>query len=175
MKEIDFNSELSSLLKYYESLIFGQTDLGADMEEITKDIINKKESGEALTVNDFISLEQASFKTNLYYQDSLKCAAVIKELYRISLNAGVKTEFSDTHNRILHDIINNPAFGFAFYSDNHGIHFKDTEFEDNIRQICASHVDPSTLEDRYQDLKLQYENYLNIKNKMENGSKKADE
>ena len=177
MKEIDFNSELNSLIQYYQSLEENQEKLGVDMEEITKDIISKKESGEPLKVGDFTDLEQASFKVNLYNQDMLRCASVVRELYRIALNSGSKIDLSDAHDRILKDLINGPNFGFMFYADNHGLHFKDEEFESNIKNICSSRIDPATLEDRYIDLKAQYEAFLKIRNNNiggDNGSQETD-
>lgn len=163
MKEVDFNSELSSLIRYYQSLEEGQERMGADMEEITKDIINRKESGEPLKIDDFIELEQASFKVNMYNQEMVRCASIVRELYRIALNAGAKINLSDIYNDILNAIINEPNLGFMFYADNHGLHFKDEDFENDIKNLCSRRIDPATLEDRYLDLKSQYEAFMKIK------------
>ena len=54
--KVDFNLELLPLIKYYEAFIKGQDRIGVDMEEITKDIIKKKESENSFDIEDFINL-----------------------------------------------------------------------------------------------------------------------
>ena len=85
--KVDFNLELLPLIKYYEALIKGQDRIGVDMEEITKDIIKKKESENSFDIEDFINLEINSFNVNLYTQEMVKVASSIKTLYRICVNS----------------------------------------------------------------------------------------
>lgn len=170
--KIDFNLELLPLIKYYEALIKGQDRIGVDMEEITKDIIKKKESENSFDIEDFINLEINSFNVNLYTQEMVKVASSIKTLYRICVNSKFVIDIPDKYKNILDSVIKDNGFDFSMYVDHDVLKFKNDDFPDRIRQMCERMVDPSSLEDRYSMLKDQYEYFLKIKD--QDGSKKTD-
>ena len=68
MKKIDFDSDIKHLISYYNHLLSAQDEVGEEMEEITKDIIRKKEEENDIELEDFIDLEEKSFwaKCNLF-------------------------------------------------------------------------------------------------------------
>ena len=160
MKKIDFDSDIKHLISYYNHLLSAQDKVGEEMEEITKDIIRKKDEENNIELEDFIDLEEKSFMTNLYQQEMLKVSSSIKAVYRLSINAGDR-------------IVNDGESDFIMYVDNNtgSVVFKDESVEEGIKNMCKYRVDPSSLEDRFNMLKSQYEDFLKIIN---NEGKKAD-
>lgn len=57
MKKIDFDSDIKHLISYYNHLLSAQDKAGEEMEEITKDIIRKKDEENDIELEDFIDLE----------------------------------------------------------------------------------------------------------------------
>ena len=168
MKKIDFDSDIKHLISYYNHLLFAQDKVGEEMEELTKDIIRKKDEGNDIELEDFIDLEEKSFMTNLYQQEMLKVSSSIKAVYRLSINAG-----HDDSKKVLDRIVNDGESDFIMYVDNNtdSVMFKEESVEEGIKNMCKYRVDPSSLEDRFNMLKSQYEAFLKIIN---NESKKAD-
>lgn len=173
MKKIDFDSDIKHLISYYNHLLSAQDKAGEEMEEITKDIIRKKDEENDIELEDFIDLEEKSFMTNLYQQEMLKVSSSIKAVYRLSINAGHDLNVDDDSKKVLDRIVNDGESDFIMYVDNNtgSVVFKDESVEEGIKNMCKYHVDPSSLEDRFNMLKSQYEDFLKIIN---NESKKAD-
>lgn len=173
MKKIDFDSDIKHLISYYNHLLSEQDRVGEDMEELTKDIIRKKEEENDIELEDFIDLEEKSFMTNLYQQEMLKVSSSIKAVYRLSINAGHDLNVDDDSKKVLDRIVNDGESDFIMYVDNNtgSVAFKDEFVEEGIKNMCKYRVDPSSLEDRFNMLKSQYEAFLKIVN---NESKKAD-
>lgn len=175
MKAIDFNSEITHLLTYYERLIESQDKTGEEMELAAKGIIEKKDSDDGVSVDDFVGLEVKSFMVNLYNQEIVKVSSSIKTMYRLFLNMDVKPELSDKHKKILDYIVNDKASDFIMYVDGSSVSFKDSEVFENIKNICSSRVDPASIDERFDMLKSQYESFLKLRNSVGNGNKqKAD-
>lgn len=173
MKKIDFDSDIKHLISYYNHLLSAQDKVGEEMEEITKDIIRKKDEENNIELEDFIDLEEKSFMTNLYQQEMLKVSSSIKAVYRLSINAGHDLNIDDDSKKVLDRIVNDGESDFIMYVDNNtdSVAFKDEFVEEGIKNMCKYRVDPSSLEDRFNMLKSQYEAFLKIIN---NESKKAD-
>lgn len=173
MKKIDFDSDIKHLISYYNHLLSAQDKAGEEMEEITKDIIRKKDEENDIELEDFIDLEEKSFMTNLYQQEMLKVSSSIKAVYRLSINAGHDLNVDDDSKKVLDRIVNDGESDFIMYVDNNtgSVVFKDESVEGGIKNMCKYRVDPSSLEDRFNMLKSQYEDFLKIIN---NESKKAD-
>lgn len=173
MKKIDFDSDIKHLISYYNHLLSAQDKAGEEMEEITKDIIRKKDEENDIELEDFIDLEEKSFMTNLYQQEMLKVSSSIKAVYRLSINAGHDLNVDDDSKKVLDRIVNDGESDFIMYVDNNtgSVVFKDESVEEGIKNMCNYRVDPSSLEDRFNMLKSQYEDFLKIIN---NESKKAD-
>lgn len=173
MKKIDFDSDIKHLISYYNHLLSAQDKAGEEMEEITKDIIRKKDEENDIELEDFIDLEEKSFMTNLYQQEMLKVSSSIKAVYRLSINAGHDLNVDDDSKKVLDRIVNDGESDFIMYVDNNtgSVAFKDEFVEEGIKNMCKYRVDPSSLEDRFNMLKSQYEDFLKIIN---NESKKAD-
>lgn len=173
MKKIDFDSDIKHLISYYNHLLSEQDKVGEDMEELTKDIIRKKEEENNIELEDFIDLEEKSFMTNLYQQEIMKVSSSVKTVYRLSINAGHDLNIDDDSKKVLDMIVNDGESDFIMYVDNNtgSVAFKDEFVEEGIKNMCKYRVDPSSLEDRFNMLKSQYEAFLKIVN---NESKKAD-
>ena len=173
MKKIDFDSDIKHLISYYNHLLSAQDKAGEEMEEITKDIIRKKDEENDIELEDFIDLEEKSFMTNLYQQEMLKVSSSIKAVYRLSINAGHDLNVDDDSKKVLDRIVNDGESDFIMYVDNNtgSVVFKDESVEEGIKNMCKYRVDQSSLEDRFNMLKSQYEDFLKIIN---NESKKAD-
>lgn len=173
MKKIDFDSDIKHLISYYNHLLSEQDKAGEEMEEITKDIIRKKDEENDIELEDFIDLEEKSFMTNLYQQEMLKVSSSIKAVYRLSINAGYDLNVDDDSKKVLDRIVNDGESDFIMYVDNNtgSVAFKDEFVEEGIKNMCKYRVDPSSLEDRFNMLKSQYEDFLKIVN---NEGKKAD-
>lgn len=173
MKKIDFDSDIKHLISYYNHLLSEQDKVGEDMEELTKDIIRKKEEENNIELEDFIDLEEKSFMTNLYQQEIMKVSSSVKAVYRLSINAGHDLNIDDDSKKVLDMIVNDGESDFIMYVDNNtdSVVFKDEFVEEGIKNMCKYRVDPSSLEDRFNMLKSQYEAFLKIVN---NESKKAD-
>lgn len=173
MKNIDFDSDIKHLISYYNHLLSAQDKAGEEMEEITKDIIRKKDEENDIELEDFIDLEEKSFMTNLYQQEMLKVSSSIKAVYRLSINAGHDLNVDDDSKKVLDRIVNDGESDFIMYVDNNtgSVAFKDEFVEEGIKNMCKYRVDPSSLEDRFNMLKSQYEDFLKIVN---NEGKKAD-
>lgn len=173
MKKIDFDSDIKHLISYYNHLLSAQDKAGEEMEEITKDIIRKKDEENDIELEDFIDLEEKSFMTNLYQQEMLKVSSSIKAVYRLSINAGHDLNVDDDSKKVLDRIVNDGESDFIMYVDNNtgSVVFKDESVEEGIKNMCKYRVDSSSLEDRFNMLKSQYEDFLKIIN---NESKKAD-
>lgn len=173
MKKIDFDSDIKHLISYYNHLLSAQDKAGEEMEEITKDIIRKKDEENDIELEDFIDLEEKSFMTNLYQQEMLKVSSSIKAVYRLSINAGYDLNVDDDSKKVLDRIVNDGESDFIMYVDNNtgSVVFKDESVEEGIKNMCKYRVDPSSLEDRFNMLKSQYEDFLKIIN---NESKKSD-
>lgn len=173
MKKIDFDSDIKHLISYYNHLLSTQDKVGEEMEEITKDIIRKKDEENNIELEDFIDLEEKSFMTNLYQQEMLKVSSSIKAVYRLSINAGHNLNIDDDSKKVLDRIVNDGESDFIMYVDNNtdSVMFKEESVEEGIKNMCKYRVDPSSLEDRFNMLKSQYEYFLKIVN---NEGKKAD-
>lgn len=173
MKKIDFDSDIKHLISYYNHLLSAQDKAGEEMEELTKDIIRKKDEENDIELEDFIDLEEKSFMTNLYQQEMLKVSSSIKAVYRLSINAGHDLNVDDDSKKVLDRIVNDGESDFIMYVDNNtgSVVFKNESVEKGIKNMCKYRVDPSSLEDRFNMLKSQYEDFLKIIN---NESKKAD-
>lgn len=173
MKKIDFDSDIKHLISYYNHLLSEQDKVGEDMEELTKDIIRKKEEENNIELEDFIDLEEKSFMTNLYQQEIMKVSSSVKTVYRLSINAGHDLNIDDDSKKVLDRIVNDGESDFIMYVDNNtgSVAFKDEFVEEGIKNMCKYRVDPSSLEDRFNMLKSQYEDFLKIVN---NEGKKAD-
>lgn len=173
MKKIDFDSDIKHLISYYNHLLFAQDKVEEEMEELTKDIIRKKDEENDIELEDFIDLEEKSFMTNLYQQEMLKVSSSIKAVYRLSINAGHDLNVDDDSKKVLDRIVNDGESDFIMYVDNNtdSVMFKEESVEEGIKNMCKYRVDPSSLEDRFNMLKSQYEAFLKIIN---NESKKAD-
>lgn len=173
MKKIDFDSDIKHLISYYNHLLSAQDKAGEEMEEITKDIIRKNDEENNIELEDFIDLEEKSFMTNLYQQEMLKVSSSIKAVYRLSINAGHNLNIDDDSKKVLDRIVNDGESDFIMYVDNNtdSVMFKEESVEEGIKNMCKYRVDPSSLEDRFNMLKSQYEAFLKIIN---NESKKAD-
>lgn len=173
MKKIDFDSDIKHLISYYNHLLSAQDKAGEEMEEITKDIIRKKDEENDIELEDFIDLEEKSFMTNLYQQEMLKVSSSIKAVYRLSINAGHDLNVDDDSKKVLDRIVNDGESDFIMYVDNNtgSVAFKDEFVEEGIKNMCKYRVDPSSLEDRFNMLKSQYEDFLKIVN---NEGKNAD-
>lgn len=173
MKKIDFDSDIKHLISYYNHLLSAQDKAGEEMEEITKDIIRKKDEENDIELEDFIDLEEKSFMTNLYQQEMLKVSSSIKAVYRLSINAGHDLNVDDDSKKVLDRIVNDGESDFIMYVDNNtgSVVFKDEYVEEGIKNMCKYRVNPSSLEDRFNILKSQYEDFLKIIN---DESKKAD-
>lgn len=171
MKEIDFNSEITHLLTYYERLIESQDKTGEEMEEAVKKIIEKKDSDDGVVVDDFVGLEVKSFMVNFYNQEIVKVSSSIKTMYRLFINMDVKLDLSDKHKKILDYIIEDKASDFTMYVDGDSVSFKDSDVFENIKNICSSRVDPASIDERFDMLKSQYESFLKLKDSMSNGNK----
>lgn len=173
MKKIDFDSDIKHLISYYNHLLSAQDKAGEEMEEITKDIIRKKDEENDIELEDFIDLEEKSFMTNLYQQEMLKVSSSIKAVYRLSINAGHDLNVDDDSKKVLDRIVNDGESDFIMYVDNNtgSVVFKDESVEEGIKNMCKYRVGPSSLEDRFNMLKSQYEDFLKIVN---NEGKKAD-
>ena len=173
MKKIDFDSDIKHLISYYNHLLSAQDKAGEEMEEITKDIIRKKDEENDIELEDFIDLEEKSFMTKLYQQEMLKVSSSIKAVYRLSINAGHDLNVDDDSKKVLDRIVNDGESDFIMYVDNNtgSVVFKDESVEEGIKNMCKYRVYPSSLEDRFNMLKSQYEAFLKIIN---NESKKAD-
>lgn len=173
MKKIDFDSDIKHLISYYNHLLSEQDKVGEEMEELTKDIIRKKDEENDIELEDFIDLEEKSFMTNLYQQEIMKVSSSVKTVYRLSINAGHDLNIDDDSKKILDRIVNDGESDFIMYVDNNtdSVMFKDEYVEEGIKNMCKYRVDPSSLEDRFNMLKSQYEAFLKIVN---NESKKAD-
>ena len=173
MKKIDFDSDIKHLISYYNHLLSAQDKVEEDMEELTKDIIRKKDEEDNIELEDFIDLEEKSFMTNLYQQEMLKVSSSIKAVYRLSINAGHDLNVDDDSKKVLDRIVNDGESDFIMYVDNNtgSVAFKDEFVEEGIKNMCKYRVDPSSLEDRFNMLKSQYEDFLKIVN---NEGKKAD-
>lgn len=173
MKKIDFDSDIKHLISYYNHLLSAQDKAGEEMEEITKDIIRKKDEENDIELEDFIDLEEKSFMTNLYQQEMLKVSSSIKAVYRLSINAGHDLNVDDDSKKVLDRIVNDGESDFIMYVDNNtgSVAFKDEFVEEGIKNMCKYRVDPSSLEDRFNMLKSQYEDFLKM---MNNEGKKAD-
>lgn len=173
MKKIDFDSDIKHLISYYNHLLSARDKVGEEMEEITKDIIRKKDEENNIELEDFIDLEEKSFMTNLYQQEMLKVSSSIKAVYRLSINAGHDLNIDDDSKKVLDRIVNDGESDFIMYVDNNtdSVMFKEESVEEGIKNMCKYRVDPSSLEDRFNMLKSQYEYFLKIVN---NEGKKAD-
>lgn len=173
MKKIDFDSDIKHLISYYNRLLSAQDKVGEDMEELTKDIIRKKDEEDNIELEDFIDLEEKSFMTNLYQQEIMKVSSSVKTVYRLSINAGHDLNVDDDSKKVLDRIVNDGESDFIMYVDNNtgSVAFKDEFVEEGIKNMCKYRVDPSSLEDRFNMLKSQYEDFLKIVN---NEGKKAD-
>lgn len=173
MKKIDFDSDIKHLISYYNHLLSAQDKVEEEMEELTKDIIRKKDEENDIELEDFIDLEEKSFMTNLYQQEMLKVSSSIKAVYRLSINAGHDLNVDDDSKKVLDRIVNDGESDFIMYVDNNtdSVMFKEESIEEGIKNMCKYRVDPSSLEDRFNMLKSQYEAFLKIIN---NESKKAD-
>lgn len=174
MKKIDFfDSDIKHLISYYNHLLSAQDEVGEDMEELTKDIIRKKDEENDIELEDFIDLEEKSFMTNLYQQEIMKVSSSVKTVYRLSINAGYDLNIDDDSKKVLDRIVNDGESDFIMYVDNNtdSVMFKEESVEEGIKNMCKYRVDPSSLEDRFNILKSQYEAFLKIIN---NESKKAD-
>lgn len=173
MKKIDFDSDIKHLISYYNHLLSEQDKVGEEMEELTKDIIRKKDEEDNIELEDFIDLEEKSFMTNLYQQEMLKVSSSIKAVYRLSINAGHDLNVDDDSKKVLDRIVNDGESDFIMYVDNNtgSVVFKDESVEEGIKNMCKYRVGPSSLEDRFNMLKSQYEDFLKIVN---NEGKKAD-
>ena len=111
--------------------------------------------------------------TNLYQQEIMKVSSSVKTVYRLSINAGHDLNVDDDSKKVLDRIVNDGESDFIMYVDNNtgSVVFKDESVEEGIKNMCKYRVDPSSLEDRFNMLKSQYEAFLKIIN---NESKKAD-
>lgn len=173
MKKIDFDSDIKHLISYYNHLLSAQDKVGEEMEDLTKDIIRKKDEENNIELEDFIDLEEKSFMTNLYQQEMLKVSSSIKAVYRLSINAGHNLNIDDDSKKVLDRIVNDGESDFIMYVDNNtdSVMFKEESVEEGIKNMCKYRVDPSSLEDRFNMLKSQYEFFFKIVN---NEGKKAD-
>lgn len=173
MKKIDFDSDIKHLISYYNHLLSEQDRVGEEMEELTKDIIRKKDEEDNIELEDFIDLEEKSFMTNLYQQEIMKVSSSVKTVYRLSINACHDLNIDNDSKKVLDRIVNDGESDFIMYVDNNtdSVMFKDEFVEEGIKNMCKYRVDPSSLEDRFNMLKSQYEAFLKIVN---NESKKAD-
>lgn len=174
MKTIDFETDIKHVLYYYKHLQIEQDKVGEEMEDITKDILSKKSEEDKIDVDDFIDLEIKSFMINLYQQEIIKAGISAKNLYRMSLNACVNIVLDDDNKAVLNQIIEGSDFDFAmFVNPTTGqIEFKDETVKEGISFMCRSRVNPSSLEDRFEALKSQYEAFIKIRESHE--GKKAD-
>lgn len=173
MRTIDFDSDIKHLISYYNHILSEQDKVGEEMEDITKDILRKKEEEDKIELDDFIDLEEKSFMTNLCQQEMVKVASSIGTVYRLSINAGHNLNIDDDSRKVLDRIVNNGESDFVMYVDHNtdSIMFKDESVKEGIKNMCKYRVDPSSLEDRFNMLKSQYEAFLKIVN---NEGKKAD-
>lgn len=173
MKKIDFDSDIKHLISYCNHLLSAQDKVGEEMEDLTKDIIRKKDEENNIELEDFIDLEEKSFMTNLYQQEMLKVSSSIKAVYRLSINAGHDLNIDDDSKKVLDRIVNDGESDFIMYVDNNtdSVMFKEESVEEGIKNMCRYRVNSSSLEDRFNMLKSQYEYFLKIVN---NEGKKAD-
>lgn len=168
---VDFESDIKHLVSYYEHLVSSQEKAFKEMEEITKDILRKKEEVGTTDLEDFIFLEEQSFIVNFYQQEIVKAATSIKTVYRLAVNDGKTPEVPK---EILDKVINNGEYDLQMYVDtiDGDLKFKDTYVGDGIKYMCRSRVDPATLEERFNMLKEQYDEFLKMRE--QNERKKAD-
>ena len=89
MRTIDFDSDIKHLISYYNHILSEQDKVGEEMEDITKDILRKKEEEDKIELDDFIDLEEKSFMTNLCQQEMVKVASSIGTVYRLSIKRPV--------------------------------------------------------------------------------------
>lgn len=173
MKKIDFDSDIKHLISYYNHLLSAQDEVGEDTEELTKDIIRKKDEENDIELEDFIDLEEKSFMTNLYQQEIMKVSSSVKTVYRLSINAGHDLNIDDDSKKVLDRIVNDGESDFIMYVDNNtdSVMFKEEFVEEGIKNMCRYRVNSSSLEDRFNMLKSQYEAFLKMVN---NEGKKAD-
>lgn len=173
MKKIDFDSDIKHLISYYNHLLSAQDEVGEDMEELTKDIIRKKDEENDIELEDFIDLEEKSFMTNLYQQEIMKVSSSVKTVYRLSINAGHNLNIDDDSKKVLDRIVNDGESDFIMYVDNNtdSVMFKEEFVEEGIKNMCRYRVNSSSLEDRFNMLKSQYEAFLKMVN---NEGKKSD-
>lgn len=173
MKKIDFDSDIKYLISYYNHLLSARDKVGEEMEDLTKDIIRKKDEEDNIELEDFIDLEEKSFMTNLYQQEMLKVSSSVKTVYRLSINAGHNLNIDDDSKKVLDRIVNDGESDFIMYVDNNtdSVMFKEEFVEEGIKNMCRYRVNSSSLEDRFNMLKSQYEAFLKMVN---NEGKKAD-
>lgn len=150
-----------------------QDKVGEETEELTKDIIRKKDEEDNIELEDFIDLEEKSFMTNLYQQEIMKVSSSVKTVYRLSINAGHNLNIDDDSKKVLDRIVNDGESDFIMYVDNNtnSVMFKEEFVEEGIKNMCRYRVNSSSLEDRFNMLKSQYEAFLKMVN---NEGKKAD-
>ena len=117
MWTIDFDSDIKHLISYYNHILSEQDKVGEEMEDITKDILRKKEEEDKIELDDFIDLEEKSFMTNLCQQEMVKVASSIGTVYRLSINAGHNLNIEDDSRKVLDRIVNNGESDFVMYVD----------------------------------------------------------
>lgn len=141
MKKIDFDSDIKHLISYYNHLLSAQDKVGEEMEDLTKDIIRKKDEENNIELEDFIDLEEKSFMTNLYQQEIMKVSSSVKTVYRLSINAGHDLNVDDDSKKVLDRIVNDGESDFIMYVDNNtgSVVFKDESVEEGIK-TCVSIV-----------------------------------
>ena len=106
------------------------------MEDLTKDIIRKKDEEDNIELEDFIDLEEKSFMTNLYQQEIMKVSSSVKTVYRLSINAGHNLNIDDDSKKVLDRIVNDGESDFIMYVDNNtdSVMFKEEFVEEGIKK-----------------------------------------
>lgn len=155
-----FLQELTSHIKYMDEAGRESDATSEEIEKLTSSIISKKESGEKLSLDDFVEMEKLSFKVNVIQLDLTRIASRIRLLYQLGEGEGFDVEaMLPVEQRVILKSIVELGGDFSLMRSGDRMDYKDPDLKAVIEDSCKNRVKEQDLDARYLALKSQYEKY----------------
>lgn len=150
--------EISSHIAYRKALDEGVQEMGAFMEKLTAEMIDRREKkDEPLQRQDFLDLEERAVMTNLFSMEMVKVDARLELLYRLALPLGIVPGDDTGDGYLFKGIATNPPSGFVFGIYRGKVVPKDMDAFKRILDSSFQRITEESLPGRYNELKSQYE------------------
>lgn len=152
-------SELYSHIRYRMKLTEAASSAASLVEDLSGEIVSRREKGEALERGDFVELERQSMLVNLYNMEAAKVDSRLELLMRFCAPLGVLPKDGTPEAGVLDEASSSPL---SFAVEGGRVVPRDKDGYDALMRYCDSRVEGATLEARYAELKKQYEFFKQI-------------